>query len=54
VELLIIILVKVLKTFTLFNKTCGYEKLVGEYEYGYGDDLLPVGEYGAGYGYWFR
>jgi hypothetical protein len=23
------------------------------YEYGYGDDLLPVGGYGAGYGYWF-
>jgi hypothetical protein len=21
--------------------------------YGYGDDLLPVGRYGAGYGYWF-
>jgi hypothetical protein len=44
VELLILILVEMLKIFTFFNKTCGY---------GYGDDLLPTGGYGVGYGYWF-
>jgi hypothetical protein len=54
VELLIIILVEMLKIFTFFNTICGYENPqvpVYPYRYEYGNDLLPVGRYGAGYGH---
>jgi hypothetical protein len=56
VELLIVILVEMLKLFTLFNKTCGYGEPVGTRlptRVWVWDDLLLVCGYGAGYGYWF-
>jgi hypothetical protein len=54
VELLIVILVKMLKIFTLLNKKCGYGEPTGTHlptRVWVWDDFLPVGGYGARYGY---